>query len=307
VSTPREFEEILERWRPAPEVVHGEICTWPAAALAALLGVAAPLPGDVLPPLWHELYLHPAHSVADLGEEGHPRESGLLPPLTTRRRMFGGGRITVDAPLRLGETVTRAGSVKELRLREGRSGWLLLLTEIHELSVGGVTRVRDERDIVYRLPEDVARTARPESQGAGPPAAPAGPPARPRFRLDVDERFLFMFSALTYNAHRIHYDRRYAHDVEGHPDLLVHGPLLAIAAIEAARRHPAGPAGADRAAADRIGADRIGAVSYRLVAPSYPGPPILFTAEGDDGPATTVVGAQDGVPTVRADVTWRDS
>jgi 3-methylfumaryl-CoA hydratase len=153
--------------------------------------------------------------------------------------------------------------------------------------VDGEVRVRDERDIVYRLPADVARSGSSAPPGS---AASAGAVAgAPVLGLDVDERVLFMFSALTYNAHRIHYDRRYTVEVEGHRDLLVHGPLLAIGAVEAARRtRPA----------------EIATVEYRLVAPSYPGSPLDFAADAGEE-STAVTGTQDGVTKVQARVTWR--
>lgn len=282
-GAPQEFERILDQWRPEPEVVQGELCRWPADALTALLGGRALGPGGPLPPLWHELYLHQAHAVAELGEEGHPLGGSLLPPLLERRRMFGGGRITVDEPMRLGETAKRTSSVNDIRVREGRSGWLLLLTEQHLFSVDGVPRLRDERDIIYRLPADASRAAASRE-------APGRTTGRPVFRLDVDERMLFMFSALTYNAHRIHYDRRYTVDVDGHPDLLVHGPLLAIGAIEAARR--------ERDA-------EISAVTYRLVAPSYPTSPIEFSVQHHEASVLRVWGVQSGVVKIEAGVVFR--
>ncbi|HET8716926.1 MAG TPA: hypothetical protein VFM50_04175 [Nocardioidaceae bacterium] len=284
---PAEFDEVRRSWSPTGEQVTGRLDPWPAQALAALLGTT--LPGDgTLPPLWSEAYLRSARPVSALGEDGHPADGALVPPLPHRRRMFGGGRIVVTAPLRLGETATRTSSVRDVRLRQGRSGWLLLLTELHELRVGDDVRVREERDIVYRRPEDVAR---PAASGGTPASCGAGVPDDDAdFVLHPDERQLFCFSALTYNAHRIHYDRDYTRQVEGHRDLLVHGPLLVIGAIEAARRiRPEASA-------------PITSVDYRLVAPSHPGSPVVFsTAPGNDRTAR-VVGTQDGVATVEARV-----
>jgi 3-methylfumaryl-CoA hydratase len=216
-----------------------------------------------------------------LGPDGHPQTDALVPPLVDRRRMFGGGRITVHEPLCLGEVAVRKSSVESIRIREGRSGWLLLITERHEFSVDGVDRVQEERDIIYRQSVDQSHHVRRTRQ------APVS--AMKVFELDVDERLLFCFSALTYNAHRIHYDRRYTIDVEGHPDLLVHGPLLAIGAVEAARRTRDG---------------HISSIDYRLVAPSYPNTPITFAMEAEDA-QTTVFGVQGGQVKVVARVAWR--
>lgn len=283
---PAEFDEALRAWSPAGEQVTGRLDPWPAQALAALLDTT--LPGDgTLPPLWTEAYLRAARPVSALGDDGHPVDGALVPPLPRRRRMFGGGRIVVTAPLRLGETVTRTSSVSNVRVRQGRSGWLLLLTELHELRVGDDVRVREERDIVYRRPEDVARSA---AAAAPAPSAAGVPEEHADYVLHPDERLLFCFSALTYNAHRIHYDRDYTRRVEGHRDLLVHGPLLVIGALEAARR-----------VRPETGAP-VTSVDYRLVAPSHPGRPVIFSADPADGQATRVVGTQDGVATVEARV-----
>lgn len=282
-AAPPEFAKILDSWHPVPETVQGELGLWPAEALAALLGGQAPELGADLPPLWYEVYLRRPHAVGELGPDGHPFADALVPPLAQRRRMFGGGRITIHQPLRLGETAARKSSVTAIRTRKGRSGWLLLVTELHEFSVDGVDRVSEERDIVYRLAADVSR----HREAGSSFQAPAGQRV---LTLAVDERLLFCFSALTYNAHRIHYDRRFTIDVEGHPDLLVHGPLLALGAIEAARR---------------VVRRDISSVTYRLVSPCYPTSPVAFHALGTEVAATTVVGAQDGVAKVEAAVTWR--
>jgi 3-methylfumaryl-CoA hydratase len=280
---PEEFSRVLTSWRPAPETVADDLGRFPAAALAALLGSAEPGPDFALPPLWSEVYLRTARPVSDLGPDGHPANDRLVPPLEERRRMFGGGRIETAEPLRVGERATRRTSISDVRLREGRSGWLLLVTEKHEYLVGDVVRVREERDIVYRRPQDVSRRPRPTS--APSVDAELGSPV---YRLDPDERLLFCFSALTYNAHRIHYDRRYAVDVEGHRDLLVHGPLTVIGAVEAGSRS--------------TGA-RPRDVDYRLLSPAFPGSPIEFhVAEEADG--TRVLGTQGGVVVVEASMTW---
>lgn len=281
-GVPAEFQSVLDDWRPGPETVHGDLGLFPAQALAALLGGPVPAPGSVLAPLWSEVYLRQPRTMAELGPDGHPRSDALVPPLAQRRRMFGGGRITVTEPLRIGEEAIRRSSVKDVRVREGRSGWLLLATEVHEYLVGKRLRVTEERDIVYRLPSDVAAEPR-----TPPPADLEG--CELVYRLEPDERMLFCFSALTYNAHRIHYDHRYAAEVEGHRDLLVHGPLLAIGAIEAAIRVTGGqPA----------------TVRYRLLHPCFPSSPVDFALMPPDQDTTRVVGVQDGVAIVEAGLTW---
>ena len=281
-EVPPQFQAVLDDWQPGVETVHGELGLFPAQALAALLDSPLPEAGSALTPLWSEVYLRQPRTMDEFGPDGHPRSEVLVPPLAQRRRMFGGGRVTVTEPLRIGEQATRRSSVKDVRVREGRSGWLLLATEVHQYLVDERPRVAEERDIVYRLPTDVA-------------AAPRAPTladlegGQVVYRLEPDERMLFCFSALTYNAHRIHYDHRYAVDIEGHRDLLVHGPLLAIGAIEAAIRVTSGePA----------------TVTYRLLHPCFPTSPVEFALMPPAGGSTRVLGVQDGVAIVEASLTW---
>ena len=283
VGVPTAFAEVLDGWSPASETVTGELDPWPATALAALLGADPLTPGEPLPPLWHEVYLRTAHPVSVLAEDGHPLADALVPPLADRRRMFGGGRLRVGQPLRVGEVATRTSAVADIRARQGRSGWLLLVTERHDFAVGGSLRVREERDIVYRMASDMARPTRSAEPVATGPVA---------YRIEPDERLLFCMSALTYNAHRIHYDRDFTVGVEGHPDLLVHGPLLALGTVEAARRHDP---------------REIAAVDYRLVSPAYVGGGTIgFSVAPDDASRSLrVVGHQAAVPKVEATVTLR--
>ena len=281
-GVPADFARILEDWQPRPQSVHGDLGVFPAQALAALLGGTLPEEGAELPPLWSEVYLRQPRAMADLGPDGHPCSDALVPPLTERRRMFGGGRVIVTEPLRVGERATRRSSVKDVRTREGRSGWLLLVTEVHDHLVGDQLRVSEQRDIVYRLPGDVAAAPRTPA-----PADAEG--GRVVYRLQPDERMLFSFSALTYNAHRIHYDHRYAVEVEGHRDLLVHGPLLGIGAIEAAIR---------------VAGGQPATVVYRLLHPCFPTSPVEFALMPSEGDRTRVLGVQDGLGIVEASVTW---
>ena len=228
---PPHFAEVAAEWSP-PEVVSADVLTpGPVAALAALFDQPNPAPrdGDPLPPLWHWLYFAEWVPQSELGPDGHPRQGAFLPPLPERRRMFGGGRLTFHGPLRRGDTVTRRAGVSSVRTRRGGSGWLLLVTVRHEFSMDGEVLAVEERDIVYRDP------GAPSSPGA---AADAGAePGDPwRFELNPDPTLLFRFSALTANAHRIHYDLPYATEVEGYPGLVVHGPLLALGLLELPRR-----------------------------------------------------------------------
>lgn len=292
-DAPPDFAEVDRTWSPAPETLRGELGPWPAQALAALLGCPAPAYGEDLPPLWSEVYLRTTRTSSELAPDGHPVQDALVPPLASRRRMFGGGRVRVREPLRVGDEAERTSSVQATRVRRGRSGWLLLVTERHVHSVGGTERVCEERDVIYRQPMNAAGDTREGTVGsatARPPDPEPVPVGTPAFELLADVPLLFCFSALTYNAHRIHYDRGYAVDSEGYRDLLVHGPLLALGAVEAARRRSSRP---------------IGSLTYRLTAPAHPAESVRFRVADRDRGSATVTGEQAGRVVVQALVGWR--
>lgn len=252
----------------------------PAEALAGLLDIAAPAAnGGALPPLWHWIYLLDRPRQSELGEDGHPVQGIPAPPAPGLLRMFAGGRVTTYRPLRFGETATRTARVHRSIDKTGRSGRLTFVTVRAEITQGGRLAIVDEQDIMYRrgpAPGDpgagVDRTA-----GAGQAtavdratAADRTEPASSVARLDleVDPVLLFRFSALTYNAHRIHYDLGYTTRA-GYPDLVVHGPLQALLMGEAMRR---------------AGAPLLGRrFTYRLVAPAY-GTQRLSATVATDGP-----------------------
>jgi 3-methylfumaryl-CoA hydratase len=199
---------------------------WSAEAFAGLIG--APRPplgsGDPLPPLWHWLTLldHPAQS--EIGADGHPAGGPFLPPIPGRRRMLAGGRLRQTAPILIGAELSSRSSVAGVSVKSGRSGELAFVTVRHELAVGGTAAGVEEQDVVYRSePEGGAPRAIPPAETGVP-----GPAGEWRMELATGPVLLFRFSALTYNGHRIHYDRPYATQVEGYPDLVVHGPLLAL-------------------------------------------------------------------------------
>lgn len=278
---PGEFRAVAESWRPDQERVDGRIDEWSTAALAALLDVPAPSPGDPLPLGWHEVHLHDTPRMAALGLDGH-RLGGLLPPLSARQRRFGGGVIEAVAPLPVGATARRDSRVVDVRLREGRSGWLLIVTEEHEIRSGGRICVRDRRDLVYRPAEDVL--GHPPAEGPAERSSEPVPDGPPLLTLDPDPRMLFLYSALTYNAHRIHYDADYLRSVEADGRLLVHGPLVAT--------------GCALAAQQVVGVAR--SLEYRLVAPAFAGRPVAFHARAADQGSCAVRVLQDGRLVARA-------
>ncbi len=268
-------------WDPPPETAEDTLGRWPVDAFAALLDQPPP-PGDELPPLWHWLFFldHPRSD--ELGRDGHVAGGHFLPPIPRRRRMFAGGRLEVRRPLRLGTTVRRTSRVTDVAAKTGRSGEMLFVTERREHSDDEGVAVVEEQDIVYRqAPADGKAPPMPP-----PTPGPADLPDDGRVGLVPDSRLLFRFSALTYNAHRIHHDEPYAREVEGYPGLVVHGPLLALLLLEPARR--AGRAG------------EVAAFSFRLQRPVFAGTPVVVDTDPE-----LAAGPVGGDPAVTGTLTWR--
>lgn len=196
-----------------------------ATAFAATLDLDRhPVAGDALPPLWHWLYFWSVARQSELGRDGHPLKGGFLPDLGLPRRMWAGGRVVFENPLPIGETAVRTSRVLSIEHKEGRSGPLGFVTVEHLIESGGTVAIREEHDIVYR------GAAEPGAAAPAPKAAPDGA----QWQRDVtpDEVQLFRYSALTFNGHRIHYDRTYAREIEGYPDLVVHGPLISTLLLD---------------------------------------------------------------------------
>jgi 3-methylfumaryl-CoA hydratase len=252
----------------------------PARALGALLGVPVPdLERDGLPLLWHWVYLLERPAQADLGPDGHPVRGTIpAPPGPGRRRMWAGGRVRTSGALRCGAPASRRTSVLAVAEKDGRSGRLTFVTVGHEISQGGAVVISEEQDIVYRQEAAPSRPASgPVPSGQAGPVTPAGPGD---WEIEISPSLLFRFSALTYNAHRIHYDRDYARDVEGYPGLLTHGPLQALAMAEAAR------------AAGRAGNRSF---DYRLVSPLFDFQGLVVSAvHGTDGVTSTAARDRHG-------------
>ncbi|MFZ1287719.1 MAG: hypothetical protein WAR57_11875, partial [Candidatus Phosphoribacter sp.] len=175
----------------------------------------------------------------DLGPDGHPARGGIpVPPGPGRRRMWASGTVIVLGPLRCGRPATRRTQVLGSQDKEGRSGRMTFVTVGHEIIQDGAVALREQQHIVYRDVAPVAGGAAdgPAGGAAGMPQPAPVPIAPAEWEVAVDPTLLFRYSALTYNGHRIHYDRDFARDVEGYPGLVVHGPLQATLMAEAARR-----------------------------------------------------------------------
>jgi 3-methylfumaryl-CoA hydratase len=223
----------ISDWVGRSETVHDSIGPTPVAALAATLDhPPAPVPaGAPLPPLWHWLYFLPLHRQSEIGPDGHARRGGFLPPVPLPRRMWAGSQFEFPQPLRVGDTVARTSTIADVTQKEGRSGKLVFVKVRHELRCNGAAdpALVEFHDIVYR------EAKRPTDVEPPPVAAPTG--AAWQRTIIPDDVLLFRYSALTFNGHRIHYDRKYVTEVEGYPGLIVHGPLIATLLMDLLRRH----------------------------------------------------------------------
>ncbi len=223
----------LQAWIGRSETVDDTIGPTPAVALAATLDhPAAPVAtGTVLPPLWHWLYFLPMHRQSEIGPDGHARRGGFLPPVPLPRRMWAGSQFEFRSPIRVGDTVARTSTIAEVTSKEGRSGRLVFVKVRHEVHCNGAAdpALVEFHDIVYRA------APRPGDVAPAPQPAPAS--AAWQREIVPDDVLLFRYSALTFNGHRIHYDRRYVTEVEGYPGLIVHGPLIATLLMDLLHRH----------------------------------------------------------------------
>ena len=223
-------EPRLEDWVGRSERARDRIGAERARALQATLDRMQPplADGDPLPPLWHWLYFWTIVPRSGLGRDGHPALGGFLPPVGTARRMWAGSRVRFPGELRIGEWAERLSTIAAVTTKTGRTGRLVFVTVRHEIAGSAGPAIIDEHDIVYREDRGAGAAGR-----AGEPA-PAG--AAYTERVHADPTMLFRYSALTFNGHRIHYDRDYATGIEGYAGLVVHGPLLATLMIGLARR-----------------------------------------------------------------------
>lgn len=214
---------MASEWTPIEDVRIDTLVAAPLSRLAALFDHdGAHWPANALPPLAHWLYFLPDDPQSTLAADGHPSRGAFLPPIDAPRRMWAGGRVTFHGPLPIGAAATRRSIVTDVTPKQGRSGTLTFVTVRHEVHLASGLAVSEEQDLVFRGP------------GGGALAAAPPDPRTSAASRDVvpDVTTLFRFSALTFNAHRIHYDRPYARDVEGYPDLVVHGPMQAMLLVD---------------------------------------------------------------------------
>ena len=217
--------ETLRSWIGREETLEDVATAAPLAGLAALLDHATPpwRAGEV-PPLGHWLYFLPRARQSEIDSDGHPRRGGFLPPVDLPRRMFAGAALTFHAPIPIGANIVRRSTIRDVTEKKGTSGRLVFVKLRHAVAADGIAALTEDQDIVYReapgaplplLRSDGVRRAADETR-----------------RIVPDATQLFRFSALTFNAHRIHYDRDYARNVEFYPGLVVQGPYIATLLLD---------------------------------------------------------------------------
>lgn len=211
--------EHLRQWIGREETVTDHL----SAALVNKFQSTIGLPntsaqsGESAPRLIHFCLCQPAVPNSELGEDGHPARGGFLPPVPLPRRMWAGSNIAFFGDLLVGDSVTRQSTIADVVIKEGRTGTLCFVTVDHAISGNAGVVARDRQTIVYR------------GFDSGAPRKPAEPATTGHSSAVIrpSSTLLFRYSALTFNGHRIHYDRPYATNVEGYPGLVVQGPLQA--------------------------------------------------------------------------------
>ena len=262
--------EPFAEWIGRSMEVADTVTEGPIRRLAATLDHdAGHWPDGAVPPLGHWLFGLPDAPQSALGPDGHPRRGGFFPPIDQPRRMWAGGRVEFRSPIAIGAAFRRKTTIQSIE--EKKSGAMTLLTLLHEVFADDVLAIREEQDLVY-LPITAPATPRLVDH-------PAPETSR---RMSSDATLLFRYSALTFNAHRIHYDPDYSREVELYPGLVLHGPLQATLLIDHALRDGLTPTQFD----------------YRARSPLYAGEP--FTVARADGELW--VEKDDGTVTMTASI-----
>ena len=276
----------FEAWVGRTEIATDTISLRQARQMAATLGDTCAgddlTEGGVLPPLWHWMGWTPDTPMVGLGPDGHPAKGGFLPPVPLERRMWAGGRLQFHSSLRIGQPMRRRSEILKVSEKTGSAGAMVFVTVAHQTHGPDGLAVTEEQDIVY--------VAMPQSFAPPPPIA-APETAVWMETPAIDTVLLFRFSALTFNAHRIHFDLDYAKDVEKYPGLIVHGPLQAMLLMEASRRHRSGASPAS--------------YRFRGVRPLFHFNTLrLMAQDATMGNQALCTATEDGVMCMQADVTW---
>lgn len=252
--------------------------------LAATLDRDDPMPrmGDPLPTGWYQILFPRVVRHSQIGADGHPRRGDFLPPVPLPRRMFAGKRTTFHQSLRVGDEVRRDSVIQDVNIKRGRTGQIVFVTIKTDLTGPRGLAISEEQDYAYRE----------AAPGGTPPQPPQPAPGRAVWSRTVtpDPVMLFRYSALTFNGHRIHYDRDYVTKVEGYPGLIFHGPLQAALIVEfAAKLHGGMPPKK---------------FVYRGVQPLFEGSEFSINASDTNAGTELWTANSEGQPTMKGTATW---
>lgn len=271
-------------WIGKTETLTDQCSLFPAQAMAATLDLEQPerfATGAAIDHPWIWLYFLPRAPMGSVGPDGHPKRGGFLPPIQHPRRMWAGSRMTFRAAPKIGDTLRKVSTIKTIAQKDGAAGPMVFVTVEHIIHVGDEPAIIEEQDIVYMTIPAVFTPPKPRPL----PGDLLWSEAR-----SLDPVLLFRFSALTFNGHRIHYDRPYAHDVEKYPGLVVHGPLQAIMLYNAACQHNPGSTASQ--------------FSFRGIHPLFEHDTLTLNArEGDNG-LELMTANGDGTICMQAKLTW---
>lgn len=272
----------IGRTEKASDLVTAQLVKGLRATL--FLDIGTPVTGDAAPFTVHWCLAQPVYPMSMLGPDGHPTRGGFLPPVPLPRRMWAGGELEFLEPLRVGDEATRSSRIADVTVKTGSTGTLCFVSVNHEITTSRGVAIRERQDIVYR---DVA-TGGQNAAPAKPAAAP--PTAKHRESHVADPVLLFRYSALTFNGHRIHYDRDYVTKVEGYPGLVFHGPMQAALLVEFAAKLHGGTAPKK--------------FSYRGVQPLFEGSEFSVNANETAAGLDVWMANSEGIPTMKGTATW---
>ena len=275
----------LRQWIGRTEEVTDVVTAHLVKGLRATLfmDIGTPKQGDAAPWTAHWCLAQPVYPMSQLGPDGHPTRGGFLPPVPLPRRMWAGGELEFFAPLRVGDEMTRSSRISDVTMKSGSTGALCFVSVEHEITTPRGTAIRERQDIVYR---DMSAP-----QAAAPTKAPSPPPvAKHRESHIADAVLLFRYSALTFNGHRIHYDRDYVTRVEGYPGLIFHGPMQAAFIVELAAKVHNG-----------VAPKKLG---YRGLQPLFEGSEFSVNANDTTSGMELWIANSTGQPTMKGTATW---
>lgn len=275
------LRQWIGRTTEVSDIVTAQLTKGLRATLFQAIG--EPKPGDAAPFTTHWCLGQPVFPMSELGPDGHPTRGGFLPPVPLPRRMWAGGELEFVDALRVGDVATRTSRIADVTMKTGSTGVLCFVSVQHEVTTSRGLAIRERQDIVYR---DVSGPAPAASAKAPPPP----PVAQHRETHVSDPVLLFRYSALTFNGHRIHYDRDYVTKVEGYPGLIFHGPLQASFIVElAAKLHRGQPPKK---------------LSYRGVQPLFEGSEFSTNANTTDSGMELWIANAEGQPTMKGTANW---